>query len=69
MGKRDNETMAEFAQRAIEGFVVKPYEVVDKALREGVREAVDSYNRAHPDNPMPYEVGAEPQLPPALPYN
>ena|GEM_PF-2574931 len=38
--KREGETMTEFAQRAIEGFVVTPYEEVDKELREGVREAV-----------------------------
>ena len=43
MDSPKRETMSEFAERAMQGYTVAPYEEVDKSLREGVRETVDAY--------------------------
>jgi len=43
MNTQKRETMSEFAQRAIHGFKVQPYDEVDKNLREGVKETVAAY--------------------------
>lgn len=53
MDTAKRETMTEFAERAMQGFKVEPYEVVDKALREGVREAVESY-KAHTEKALDF---------------
>jgi len=47
------ETMTEFAERALQGFKVEPYVVVDKSLREGVRESIEAY-KAHTEKELSF---------------